>query len=108
PSVGLGYIQIGDTTHVNETLLNILNELRAMRMALTQLACEGAAPILTISTLNIWQPIPKLLINSRFKERVHVTSRQPGSDWQTGRTESHRWLWRVFRASGQRISRPVL
>ena len=41
PSVGLGYIQIGDTTHVNETLLHILNELRAMRMALTQLACEG-------------------------------------------------------------------
>ena len=41
PGVGLGYIQLGDTTRVNETLLQILSELRAMRIALTKLACEG-------------------------------------------------------------------
>lgn len=41
PGVGLGYIQLGDTTEVNETLLKLLMELRAIRLALTQLACEG-------------------------------------------------------------------
>jgi hypothetical protein len=46
PGVGLGYIQLGDTTQVNETLTKLLLELRAMRLALTQIACEGgkAAP----------------------------------------------------------------
>ena len=41
PGVGIGYIQLGDTSQVNETLLQILNEMRCMRLALTQLACEG-------------------------------------------------------------------
>ncbi len=41
PGVGIGFIQIGDTTRVNETLLEILLEMRAMRLALTKLACEG-------------------------------------------------------------------
>jgi len=41
PDVGLGYIQLGDTRAVNETLLQILSELRSMRLALTKLACEG-------------------------------------------------------------------
>src|ERR1019366_8348716 len=41
PGIGVGYIQIGDTRQVNETLLQVLNELRSMRLALTHLACEG-------------------------------------------------------------------
>ena|ERR1700692_1470575 len=41
PGVGIGYIQIGDTRQVNETLLQILMEMRAMRLALTKLACDG-------------------------------------------------------------------
>jgi hypothetical protein len=41
PEVGVGYIQIGDTTAVNDTLLKILKEIRSMRVALTQLACDG-------------------------------------------------------------------
>lgn len=41
PGVGLGYIQLGDTSKVNETLLQILMEMRAMRLALTKLACDG-------------------------------------------------------------------
>lgn len=41
PGVGLGYIQLGDTTQVNETLTKMLLELRGVRLALTQLACEG-------------------------------------------------------------------
>jgi hypothetical protein len=41
PGIGIGYIQIGDTKGVNETLLQILSELRSMRLALTHLACEG-------------------------------------------------------------------
>jgi hypothetical protein len=41
PGSGLGYIQIGDTTAMNDTLIKVLNELRAMRAALVQLACDG-------------------------------------------------------------------
>jgi hypothetical protein len=41
PGTGIGYIQIGDTTNVNETLQKILLELKSMRQALTQLACDG-------------------------------------------------------------------
>jgi|ERR1700675_3442045 len=41
PGTGLGYIQLGDTTQVNETLLNLLSELKAIRLALVALACEG-------------------------------------------------------------------
>ena len=41
PGTGLGYIQIGDTTKVNETMQACLTELKAMRLALTCLACEG-------------------------------------------------------------------
>ena len=41
PGIGIGYIQLGDTTKVNETLLQVLMELRVMRLALTQIACEG-------------------------------------------------------------------
>jgi hypothetical protein len=41
PGVGIGYIQIGDTRAVNETLLQLLSELRCIRLAITQLACEG-------------------------------------------------------------------
>jgi hypothetical protein len=41
PGFGLGYIQIGDTTNVNETLLQILAELKAMRLALVALATES-------------------------------------------------------------------
>ncbi len=41
PGFGVGYVQIGDTTAVNDTLLKILKELRSMRVAMTQLACDG-------------------------------------------------------------------
>ena len=41
PGIGVGYLQVGDTRAVNETLLQILMEMRAMRLALTSLACEG-------------------------------------------------------------------
>jgi hypothetical protein len=41
PGIGQGSILLGDTTAMNETLLQILNEMRCMRLALTQLACEG-------------------------------------------------------------------
>ena len=41
PGTGLGYIQLGDTTQVNETLQKILATLEAMRRALVALACEG-------------------------------------------------------------------
>ena len=41
PGVGKGYIQIGDTTEVNETLLAVLSELRSIRAALVALACDG-------------------------------------------------------------------
>lgn len=41
PGVGIGYLQVGDTRAVNETLLQILMEMRAMRLAITSLACQG-------------------------------------------------------------------
>jgi hypothetical protein len=41
PGMGLGYIQIGDTTQVNETLKKILLCMEATRRALVALACEG-------------------------------------------------------------------
>ena len=41
PGYGTGAVQIGDTTQVNETLQLVLVELRAMRLALTTLACDG-------------------------------------------------------------------
>jgi len=40
PGTGQGYITIGDTTAVNETMMKCLLELKAMRLALTKLACE--------------------------------------------------------------------
>jgi len=40
PGVGLGYLQVGDTSQVNETLTAILSEIRAMRQAITKMACE--------------------------------------------------------------------
>jgi len=42
PGVGLGYIVVGDTREVNQTLLLIYAELQAMRKALVQLATDGA------------------------------------------------------------------
>jgi hypothetical protein len=41
PGVGCGYIQLGDTAKVNETLLQLLLEIRAMRLAMVKIACEG-------------------------------------------------------------------
>ncbi len=41
PGVGLGYVQIGDTFQVNETLLQVLAELKTMRKALVALATDG-------------------------------------------------------------------
>jgi len=41
PGVGLGYVQIGDTFQVNETLLQVLAELKVMRKALVALATDG-------------------------------------------------------------------
>jgi hypothetical protein len=41
PGVGLGYIQLGDTTQVNETLKKILLCMESTRRALVALACEG-------------------------------------------------------------------
>jgi hypothetical protein len=41
PGVGSGYLQVGDTTKMNETLLQLLMEIRSMRVALTSLACQG-------------------------------------------------------------------
>lgn len=47
PGVGIGYTQIGDVRAVNETCLQMLMELRAMRLALTSLACEGGLAVPT-------------------------------------------------------------
>jgi hypothetical protein len=41
PGFGLGYIQIGDTTQVNETLKKILMSLECTRRARIAIACEG-------------------------------------------------------------------
>lgn len=45
PGIGIGYLQVGDTRAVNETLLQILMEMRSMRVAMTQLACEGGRAV---------------------------------------------------------------
>lgn len=45
PSVGVGYVQIGDTRNMNETLNRILLELKAVRLALIALACEGGRAV---------------------------------------------------------------
>ena len=41
PGVGIGYIQLGDTTNVNETLQQVVLELEAIRRALVSIACDG-------------------------------------------------------------------
>ena len=40
PGFGSGYITIGDTTNVNETLIRLLKEVKAMRLAIVQMATE--------------------------------------------------------------------
>ena len=45
PGVGVGYVQIGDTAHVNETLLAILAELKAMRKAMVALVTDGGRAV---------------------------------------------------------------
>lgn len=46
PGVGVGYVQIGDLKQLNETLQQLLNEIRAMRLAMVELTCQsvGANP----------------------------------------------------------------
>lgn len=41
PGYGQGYVQIGDTSKVNDTLEQILVELKVMRLALVSLAVSG-------------------------------------------------------------------
>jgi len=41
PGSGVGYVQIGDTLQVNDTMLKVLAELERIRKALVALACEG-------------------------------------------------------------------
>lgn len=41
PGFGLGYVQIGDTTKVNERLEQLILIMEAMRRALVAIACEG-------------------------------------------------------------------
>jgi hypothetical protein len=43
PGYGVGYIQVGDTTQVNETMMLVRNELRAIRMILTVLATQDGS-----------------------------------------------------------------
>jgi hypothetical protein len=45
PGVGIGYLQVGDTRAMNETLIQILMEMRAMRLAMTKMACEGGQAV---------------------------------------------------------------
>jgi hypothetical protein len=45
PGVGLGYIKLGDTAGMNETLQQLLLEIRSMRLALVQLACQGGQAV---------------------------------------------------------------
>lgn len=40
PGFGSGYSQIGDTTNVNEILIRLLQEIKAMRLAIVTMACE--------------------------------------------------------------------
>lgn len=41
PGFGIGYIQIGDTTQVNEKLEQLIVIMEATRRALVALACQG-------------------------------------------------------------------
>jgi hypothetical protein len=41
PGVGIGYIQLGDTTQVNERLEQLIVLMECVRRALVILACEG-------------------------------------------------------------------
>jgi hypothetical protein len=41
PGVGVGYIQLGDTTKVNETLQEISILLESIRRVLVVIACDG-------------------------------------------------------------------
>lgn len=41
PGYGIGYVQIGDTTKVNETLKQMLLVMESVRRALVAIACEG-------------------------------------------------------------------
>ena len=41
PGLGIGYIQIGDTTQVNERLEQLILIMESVRRALVALACEG-------------------------------------------------------------------
>jgi hypothetical protein len=43
PGVGIGYIQLGDTTQVNERLEQLIVLMECVRRALVTLACEGTA-----------------------------------------------------------------
>jgi hypothetical protein len=40
PGVGLGYIQLGDTTQVNEKLTQLIVIMESMRRALVAMACN--------------------------------------------------------------------
>ena len=41
PGVGVGYIQLGDTTQVNDRLEQLIILMEAVRRALVALACQG-------------------------------------------------------------------
>jgi hypothetical protein len=41
PGVGVGYIQLGDTSQVNERLEQLIVLMEAVRRALVALACQG-------------------------------------------------------------------
>ncbi|HKM81937.1 MAG TPA: hypothetical protein VJY15_13370 [Candidatus Acidoferrum sp.] len=43
PGVGIGYIQIGDVTQVNERLDQLIVIMECVRRALVQIACQEAA-----------------------------------------------------------------
>jgi len=45
PGVGLGYVQIGDLLRMNETMLLVLAELRAIRKAMVALATDGGRAV---------------------------------------------------------------
>lgn len=40
PGVGVGYLQVGDMSQVNDLLLRLIAETKAVRLALTKIACE--------------------------------------------------------------------
>ena len=45
PGVGAGYIQVGDMSQVNDLLLRLLAEMKAVRLALTKIACDGGGAV---------------------------------------------------------------